>query len=158
MNPQDPLAALHPLRMPDPIGWWPPAPGWWAVLVAIVLAAVFTAYAVRRRYLGNAYRRRALQQLEIAQQAYRENGDASHYLAQVNALLKSVALVAYPRSEIAACHGAQWRAFLNSSLPEALQLQSEFDDAAYRISCANIDLAHVHRAARHWIKLHRAAR
>jgi hypothetical protein len=158
MNPQDPLAGLHPLRTPDIIGWWPPAPGWWALLAALIFAAALTYYLVRRHYTRNAYRRRALQQLACAQQAYLENGDASHYLAQVNSLLKSVALLAYPRSEIASAHGPQWRAFLNSSLPEALQLQSNFDNAAYRISCADIDLAQVHRAATRWIKSHRATR
>jgi hypothetical protein len=158
MNAQDPLAALHPLRAPEAIGWWPPAPGWWAVLAAIVLLVLVAAHLARRRYLGNAYRRLALRQLESAQQAYLEHGDASRYLAQINTLLKSVALLSYPRSEIAASHGAQWRAFLNSSLPEGLQLQREFDDAAYRTNCADIDLGQVHRAARHWITSHRPSR
>jgi hypothetical protein len=158
MNPQDPLAALHPLRAPDAISWWPPAPGWWALLFALVLVALLAAYLLRRRYLRNAYRRRALLQLERAQRAYQQSGDASHYLGQINALLKRVALLSYPEGDIAATHGAQWRAFLNNSLPEAMQLPAGFDDAAYRKNCTEIDLSQVHRAAQHWIRQHRAAR
>lgn len=157
MNPQDPLAALHPLRTPELIGWWPPAPGWWVLLVTIIFIAALTAYLARRRYIRNAYRRQALRQLERAQQAYQENGDASHCLGQINTLLKSVALVAYPRSEVASTHGGQWRDFLNRNLPQALQLPSVFDDAAYQKSCPEIDMDQVHRAAQHWIKKHKAA-
>ena len=60
MNPQDPLAALHPLREPVAIGWWPPAPGWW-LLAGLVLAALLAlAWYALRRYRANAYRRQAL--------------------------------------------------------------------------------------------------
>lgn len=157
MNPQDPLAALHPLRSPELIGWWPPAPGWWIVLAASVLAMVIAAVLARRRYTRNAYRRHALHQLERAQRAYQADGDASHYMAQVNALLKSVALLVYPRNTVAASHGGEWRAFLNRGLPDALQLQSAFDDAAYQKNCPDLDLAQVHLAAQHWIRKHRAS-
>jgi Domain of unknown function (DUF4381) len=158
MNPQDPLEALNPLRAPEAISWWPPAPGWWALLLAVLLTVGLAAYLLRRRYLRNAHRRQALLQLDRAQQAYRDGGDASHYLGQINALLKRVALLSYPDDNIAATHGAQWRAFINSSLPPALQLQAEFDDAAYRKSCGEIDLAQVHAAAQYWIRQHRAPR
>ena len=40
MNPQDPLAALHPLRTPEPIGWWPLAPGWWVLLMFVPLVNI----------------------------------------------------------------------------------------------------------------------
>ena len=35
----NPLDQLEPLIAPAPIGWWPPAPGWWllAVLVPLLL-------------------------------------------------------------------------------------------------------------------------
>lgn len=157
MNPQDPLAALHPLRAPELVGWWPPAPGWWALLVTLIVIVALTAYVARRRHVRNAYRRQALRQLERAQQAYQENGDASHFLGQINMLLKSVALVAYPRSELASTHSGQWRDFLNRSLPQPLQLPSTFDNAAYQKSCPEIDVEQVHRAAQLWIKQHRAA-
>ena len=157
MNPQIPLSALHPLRSPDAIGWWPPAPGWWVLLVAILVAVAVAAWVIRRRYRSNAYRRHALQQLARVQAAHRADADTSHYLAQINALLKSVALRAYPQRDIAAVHGGQWRAFLNRDLPETLQLQDTFDDAVYQKSCPDVDLPRIEQAAQYWIRKHRAA-
>ena len=60
MNPQDPLAALHPLREPLPIGWWPPAPGWWLLAGLALAALLLLAWHALRRYRANAYRRQAL--------------------------------------------------------------------------------------------------
>lgn len=158
MNPQDPLANLHPLRQPEIIGWWPPAPGWWALLLLVLLALATLVYLLHRRYRRNAYRRRALLQLQGLRNTYQSNHDTSHYLGQVNALLKSVALLTYPGNDIAAQHGEAWRTFLNRSLPPGEQLQTDFDDAAYRKHAPDIDVDRLHTAAQHWIKRHRVQR
>ncbi len=157
MNPQDPLANLHPLRTPELIGWWPLAPGWWILLLAGILLVTTLTYLLHKRYRKNAYRRRALLQLQSLHTDYLAKSDTGYYLSQINALLKSVALLAYPRTEIAAEHGAAWRAFLNRSLPPAEQFQPAFDDAAYQKNCPEIDVAQVHRAAQHWIRRHKVA-
>jgi hypothetical protein len=157
VNPQDPLASLHPLRLPEPIGWWPLAPGWWALLLSAVLVLAILGYLLRRHYRKNAYRRRALLQLQTLATEYLAKNDTGIYFSQINALLKSVALLAYPRTEVAAQHGAAWRAFLNRSLPPAQQLQPWFDDAAYQKTCPQIDVLQVHQAAQHWIKRHKVA-
>lgn len=158
MNPQDPLAGLHPLRQPELIGWWPPAPGWWLLSCLVIIVAAVLVYLLRKRRAKNAYRRRALRQLQALHAQYQADADAGNYLSRINALLKSVALLAYPRATVAAQHGAAWRTFLNRSLPPAAQLQSDFDDALYQRHGPEIDVAQVYRAAEHWIRKHRAAR
>jgi hypothetical protein len=156
VNPQDPLANLHPLRQPELIGWWPPAPGWWLLACLLLIVVALLVYLLRRYRAKNAYRRRALRQLQALHAQYQVDGQIGSYLRNTNALLKSVALLAFPRTVVAAQHGASWRQFLNLSLPADAQLPNEFDDALYREQCPAIDVAQVQRAAEHWIKKHRA--
>lgn len=158
MNPQDPLAALHPLREPLPIGWWPPAPGWWLLAGLAIAALLLLAWYALRRYRASAYRRRALARLAELAAEYRQQADAQRLLADTNALLKSTALVAYPRREVAASSGPEWLAFLNSSLGQEDQFPEEFVSGAYHKRCPDIDTDQVLRAASSWIRRHEAAR
>ena len=158
MNPQDPLAALHPLREPVAIGWWPPAPGWW-LLAGLVLAALLAlAWYALRRYRANAYRRQALARLAELAAGYQQQADPQRFLADTNALLKSVALLDHPRREVAACSGADWLAFLNSSLRQEEQFPEGFVSGAYTRHCPDIDTDQILRAASSWIRRHEAAR
>lgn len=158
MNPQDPLANLHPLREPFPIGWWPLAPGWWLLIAIALLCLAALVYLLVKRYRANAYRRQGLAQLQALRQQYLAQQDASRYVAKTNALLKSVALRSYPRREVAACNGQQWLTFLNSRMNGAEQFQPDFAAAAYQKTCPDIDMKQMHRAARAWIKRHEVAR
>jgi hypothetical protein len=55
MNPSvDPSQLpLRDIHLPDPVGWWPPAPGWW-ILALLALAGV--AYAALLYYRGRRHR------------------------------------------------------------------------------------------------------
>lgn len=158
MNPQDPLASLHPLREPLPIGWWPPAPGWWLLAVLLLVALLALGWYLIRRYRANAYRRRALAQLAQLGLQYQQHRDELQFLADTNALLKSVALVAYPRREVAASTGADWLAFLNTALKQDEQFPAGFVSGAYRRSGPGIDVGQMQRCAAAWIRRHEVAR
>ena len=158
MNPQDPLAALHPLREPLAVGWWPPAPGWWLLAGLVLVALLALAWFALRRYRANAYRRQALARLSELATGYQQQADRQRFIAETNALLKSVALVAYPRREVAASSGARWLAFLNSSLGQEEQFPEGFVSGAYHRQCPDIDTDQVLRAAASWIRRHKAAR
>ncbi|MFT4520787.1 MAG: hypothetical protein ACI9JM_003195 [Halioglobus sp.] len=157
MNPQDPLANLQPLRDPALIGWWPPAPGWWLLAILVIAALAAGIYFSVRHYQRKAYRRRALVQLEKLQANYQNDAQTVTYLTQANALLKSVALIAYSAEAVAAQHGDSWEAFLNSTAKTASPFTPGFSSAAYQKSCPDIDVDNIHRAAQHWIKHHRVA-
>jgi hypothetical protein len=158
VNPQDPLASLHPLREPPPIGWWPPAPGWWLLAGLILLALLTLTFILVRRYPANAYRRQGLAQLQRLRSEFQREQDSQRYLAGANALLKSVALVAYPRRDVAACSGDQWLDFLNAGLEQNERFPEGFVTGAYQRATPRIDMEQVHRAAESWIRRHGVAR
>ncbi len=157
MNPQDSLAALHPLREPPLVGWWPPAPGWWALGLLCLLVLVLLAFFLLRRYRANTYRRKALARLDKFYQLQQSQPDQRRFQAQLNALLKGVALKAYPQRDVAALSGGQWLDFLNASLEEYDRFPAEFVSGAYRREPAPLDAGHLQRSARAWIKRHRSA-
>ncbi|MEH6589543.1 MAG: DUF4381 domain-containing protein [Halioglobus sp.] len=159
MNPQDPLAALHPLRDPAAIGWWPLAPGWWMLIALVIALLLLCAWLWLRRYRACAYRRQAQIQLDQLIQSWRSDNDTSAYLGATNALLKSVCLHAFPWRDVAAINGSRWIDFLNQTMPEKTD-RPRFDalmaDAVYQADAA-IDCEAIHVSAVYWIDAHRVA-
>jgi hypothetical protein len=102
------LQNLNEIVLPAPVPWWPPAPGWYLLAGFLLLLLMFLAVRWRRRWLRNAYRRRALAELA----AMRE--DESE-LRELPALLKRTALAAWPRQDVAGLSGTDWHEFLDAS-------------------------------------------
>lgn len=104
------LEQLRDIRLPDPIAWWPLAPGWWA-LAGVCLLAVFVGFAwsiMRRRTIRFA----ALKEL----QRLRLQGvsrDLSGYATEVSALLRRVAIRRNGRSA-GLLNGGDWVGFLSA--------------------------------------------
>lgn len=155
MNGQDPLARLHPLRVPAEPGWWPPAPGWWwlaAALLALLLASLVLAL---RRWRRNRYRRLALAALDREIDAWREHGDTGQLLAGVNAILKSASLRAFPRQDVAALSGEPWVTFLQAQCPKPIAELAPLADAPYRPVADLADPRPLLAAAATWLRRHR---
>ncbi len=155
MTPTDPLAQLNPLREAQPVSWWPPAPGWWLAAALLLLAACWALWWLWRRHRRNAYRRQGLAQLAAITEEWQAHGDSAATLADTNALLKAVALQAYPAREVAAATGAAWCELLNRGMDNrhhfsAATLQAQYHPQA---DASDVD-AHLRRA-RHWIRHHR---
>jgi hypothetical protein len=164
VNPQDPLAALHPLREPTAIGWWPLAPGWWVLIAVAILATAILFYYLMRRYQANAYRRLALKQLHAIQECYansaRDDKCLQNTASDSNALLKSVALRVFPRHDIAALSGQAWMDFLNKTRRSEsvdTEFSTAFTNAAYLPKAPDLDAEQLFRACQNWINKHRAA-
>lgn len=157
MNPADPLAQLHPLREPAAVAWWPPAPGWWLLTLLVVLGLGLCMGWLWRYRRRNRYRSQGMCKLQEVQARYARDGDAARCRADINALLKSVALHAYPRTDVAALHGARWEAFLERTCSASASFAGA-TDAHYRRDSDAVDVEQLCRAAATWIRRHEAHR
>lgn len=119
MNEQDPLAQLRDIRVPEPVGWWPPAPGWWilALLLLAILAAGLWWY--RRQRARKAYRRAACRELEAAWLELQQGGPREAYIRSLTQILRRTALAAYPASVMISLHGQAWLQFLDATMGTA---------------------------------------
>ena len=114
MDPEQiPLRDLH---LPEAVGWWPLAPGWWLLmgLAAVGLALLLRQY-LRRRARGAA-RRHALQQLKELTAEYEQHRDAVRFSAALSELLRRTMLAYAPRQEVAGLTGDAWLAWLDRDL------------------------------------------
>ena len=113
--PADPLAGLRDWHLPDPVSWWPPAPGWW-LLILLVIGAV-AAYRLWRSLRARALAPTRLALAELEGLRGRLGGELAprEFIAALSQLLRRLALVRYRREEVAGLSGRAWLAFLDRS-------------------------------------------
>lgn len=92
--------------------------------------------------------------MKAIEHRYTQDRDDTACLSAVNGLLKSVALRAYPRQEIAAISGEQWLDFLNGSMPQGPRFEQDFLVAQYQRKPDALNLEQFFSAAKHWITRH----
>ena len=153
------LEKLADIAMPAPMPYLPQTWGW-AALAMIVMAIIgWLAWRAIRRHRANRYRREALAELNALERQLGENSRRPEALAGMAALLKRVALAAWPRPEVAALSGPAWAEFVRShsggaDVGPALRL---LDDLEYRGGLSNLSLPESRQtaAAVHaWIEGH----
>lgn len=115
MNEEDPLAQLRDIALPDPIGFWPPAPGWWILFLVALGLIVWAIIVINRRQLNTAYRRQALIESEINWKELQETNNTRHYLEETAKLVRRCAIIAYPRKDVKHLTGTDWLEFLDST-------------------------------------------
>ena len=104
MNPStNPLEGLRDIHMPDPVSFWPLAPGWWLALLGLIATALLIHFVMRTR--KRSPKRAALCELEQLEADYSLSGDATALASGLSSLLRRVSLLRSDRSQIASAHG-----------------------------------------------------
>lgn len=106
---------LKDIHLPDPIGIFPLAPGWWIVLIIFILFLTVALFAVYRHYQNDLQKRKAISLLNTYQKDYQTNTNLTKTCTLISELLKRVALIYFPRDHVAALTGKAWIDFLNQT-------------------------------------------
>lgn len=108
---------LRDLHLPEPVGWWPLAPGWWFLLLVL---AVLIAYGLTRAYQRrqrSAARRYALRKLARYEAEYLEHRNPVLLGKQLSQLLRRGMLAYASRDEVAGLTGDDWLNWLDRGMP-----------------------------------------
>jgi hypothetical protein len=114
---QIPLRDLH---LPEMIGWWPLAPGWWAIVALLFCAAVYGIRQLFLRWRYNAPRRLALRELNRVRSEYDRGVDSVTLGKELSELLRRAMLAYAPRKQVAGLTGERWLAWLDEGLDNKL--------------------------------------
>jgi hypothetical protein len=114
MDPEQlPLRELH---LPEAIGWWPLAPGWWFLVALAVLGLGYLLYKAFLKWRWNAARRMALRELARVQGEYQSGLDAVTLATELSELLRRTMLAYARRDEVAGLTGKRWLQWLDHGL------------------------------------------
>lgn len=146
------LDRLHDLVAPPPVPWWPPASAWFALGAIVFVLLALLVWRGVAWWLQNRYRRAGLAELAELETA----AGGPQTLPALAALVKRVALAAFPRERVASLSGREWLAFLDTSAGTSAfsqelgrTLESGYEPGAGGAS------PELFAAVRYWIKHHR---
>ncbi len=109
MNAELPLRDIH---LPGGVSWWPVAPGWWLILVLIIMIAMII-WAVRVNKTRRLLRKQALSELQQIELAYSQHQNSRQLASDCSALLRRVCISRFARTDVAGLTGEAWLQFLN---------------------------------------------
>jgi hypothetical protein len=118
MNP-DLLAQLRDIHVAPELPWWPPAPGWWALVGLLLLALAWLTRRAIKRYRIRQRRRQMLAWVDGLQASMDAGRHPQAFLSMLNQIFKIVALRAFPERRCAQLSGPEWVDFVREQLGDA---------------------------------------
>lgn len=133
---QDPLQQLKDIHLPAPSPWWDLAMGWWMLLVFLLVALLFIVPKLWRKWQAWRKKRALNLAIDVEYQricdAYAAHHQAQTLVADINTLLRRVALTVFPEQATAGLIGKDWLKFLDSvwqDKPSPSFVEQPFADA-----------------------------
>lgn len=144
---------LRDIHLPEPIGWFPPALGWWLLIIFVPIVSYFLIAFVQKLLKRTAIKeaQKLLKQLQ--------NNDSLSSLEKVcelSTLLRRVVVSRESESKISGLTGRAWLDYLDGSLNDAPFKNGVgrcLMDAPYQKELSpDVDLLALFELAQKWLK------
>lgn len=145
---------LRDIHWPDPVGFWPLAPGWWLIGLMVLLATVVGA--VWLRHQARSITRLARMELTLLER--RHDLAPTERCRRLSCLLRRVCLSLYPRETVAGLSGEAWLTFLDQCFDKprfSVGTGRQLLEAPYNrhASLTTGDIDSLFKLSRDWLKL-----
>jgi hypothetical protein len=128
----NPVLDLRDIHLPEPVSWWPVAPGWW-ILIAGIFLIVTAVFISRKIYLGKQLKRDINAELENIKQQFQKTQNRVQLAEALSILLRRACITYFPAENIAGLTGNRWLAYLDKThinktgrdLPDNEKFQSD---------------------------------
>lgn len=142
MDPRDiPLRDLH---LPEPVSWWPPAPGWWLLMALLAVGVLWLLWRWLCSRQHHAARRHALRRLDQIARDYEDRQDPVELAKALSELLRRTMLAYAPRQDVAGLTGEAWLEWLDTGLAQPVFTQGpgrQILELPYRDPAQQLDVA-----------------
>jgi len=105
---------LQDIHLPESASFWPLALGWWLLIAVVIFIATWVIIKVIKRAKQRKYRKMILSEFTTLEKKLKSN-PSNAVIAEINTLLRQLAITYYPRTKIASLTGADWLHFLDES-------------------------------------------
>jgi hypothetical protein len=150
---QIPLRDIH---LPGDVPWWPPAPGWWLLLIAALGVVAYFVMRYAQRYRERA----ALRALTQVVTELEHGAEPTACLARVSSIMRRFAMsIAERPSLVAGLVGERWLRYLDSRWERgsfASGAGRALAVAPYARGCSRDDALELAQLCAEWIRLQRA--
>jgi len=156
MNPAQQPLPLKDIHLPEPVSWWPLAPGWWGLII-LIAALIGLFFLGRTLYRRGQLRREAHQALQNIQARHKSHQNDQQLAADLSTLLRRVTLSYSSRDDVASLTDDAWLYFLDRGVAKT-KFKNAFSNGAGRVlidapyrSTVNIDSASLLKICTTWI-------
>ena len=147
------LDNLNDIIIPQAVGYFPLAPGWYVVGLLVLSLLFHFLFLFFSTYKKNLYRREALEELEHFTKQNKEEA------IELLSLAKRVAIVAFGRETIAKLSSTSWWDFMqeHSKVRVSSQLRENIEKILYDrgYECSSSDYTDIKTFVLLWIKTHK---
>lgn len=144
---------LKGLHLPESISWWPPALGWWLLLLVGMVLLVLCYQWVRRFVRKTPVKTAKILLAGIKQDTRLDNAQK---VRELSVLLRRVAMSVSPEMDVAGLTGQAWLAFLDTSMKKpsfSAGLGACLADAPYRQAMlSDAELAQLIALCEEWLR------